>query len=468
MRKYAPLVILPLLLTSCTKTHNAKEPNPAVDLPDSTIVAIATEAYTFGLPLILMDITRRQMIDASNPYGAPENTFRHRSEFPDASFRDVVRPNADTYYSTANLDLQEEPIILSLPDTRGRYYMMPIMDAYTNVFASPGSRTSGNKAGNFLLVGPQWKGEVPLDLQAIKSPTNHVWIIGRTQVNSKADGDQVVVPLQQQYLLTPLSAFGRSSVNVKPKADPTVPKGSPNDVVVNMPASKFFNYMNQLMVHNPPTTGDHTAMERFAVIGVGPNEKFEMTKFSRTAQAAINKIPETVISNIKKQMTNRGLLENGWNPMEGKQGAYGTDYSRRAAIAFFGLGANLPEDAMYPSASFDGNGEPLNGTNQYIIHFDKDQTPPAYAFWSLTVYDPNGYFVPNPINRYAIGDRSNLKQHEDGSTDIYIQHISPGPDKETNWLPAPPGEFNIVMRVYWPKEEMLNGTWKKPPIRKVK
>jgi hypothetical protein len=457
-----------LIILACCKSSNEKTAEQHMTLlPDSTVIKTAQDAFIFGLPLVLMDITRKQMTDASHPEGAPENTFRHRSKFPDATFRDVVRPNADTYYSTAFLNLTTEPMVLSLPDTRGRYYMMPLLDAYSNVFASPGTRTTGNKVGNYVIVGPQWVGQLPADMQQIKAPTNNVWIIGRTQVNSKLDGEQVVSPLQQHYVLTPLSAFGTKTITPVVKNDPNIPKGNPNDVVINMPVEKFFNYMNQLMTINPPAREDKSAVERFATIGIAPGQRFDLSKFNSRVQEVLRKIPEETLTGLKKKMGDRGKLVNGWNPITEKQGAYGTDYKQRALIAVAGLGANLPEDAVYPSTSSDAEGNPLDGANKYQLHFDKEQTPPANAFWSITMYDPSGFFVPNDLDRFAIGDRSNLKINADGSTDIFIQHSSPGKEKETNWLPAPEGPFHLVLRVYWPKDEMINGTWKPGAVKKV-
>lgn len=456
-----------VLLTDCTKKSSEPENTPrSLSASDSLTIQTAREAFLYGLPLVLMDISRRQMTDMTNNMYAPVNTFRHLSDFPDASFRSVVRPNADTYYSAAMLDLTTEPVVLSLPDTQGRYYMMPMLDAYTNVFTSPGSRTTGTKAGVFLITGPQWTGTVPANMKEIKAPTNMAWLIGRTQVNSKADGEKVVVPLQKKYLLTPLSAYGKTFTPPAGKADPSVPKGSPNDVVEKMPAEEYFNYVNRLLATYPPPADNKEALDKFAAIGIKPGEEFSMAKFSTEVQAAIKNVPEEVLGEIRKYMTNRKVV-NGWSAIGGKQGSYGIDYQQRAFVAYMGLGANLAEDAMYPSTAVDSEGNALNGTNKYILHFDKGQTPPANAFWSLTMYDHDGYFIPNPINRYTIGDRSDLKQNKDGSIDIYIQQESPGKEKESNWLPAPPGEFNILMRVYWPKEEMTNGSWKTSPVTKV-
>jgi hypothetical protein len=463
--KIAPIIIIVLLLIGCTKSTISE--NSTLAVADSAAIQTAREAYIFAIPLVIMDITRRQSIDPASSMYAPLNTFRHNSDFPDASFRNVVRPNADTYYSTAILDLTDEPLVLSLPDTKGRYYMMPMLDAYSNVFASPGTRTTGNKAGNFLIVGPQWNGVVPSDMNEIKAPTNAVWIIGRTQVNSKADGATVVVPLQKQYKLTPLSTWSNAPLPKKRTETSPPPKGDPNSIVAKFPLNDYFTYVNELLARNPPPIADKEALDRFASIGVGPGKKFDLETFSTPTQTALTKIPETIFGEFQGELTATQSLVNGWNVGRKIIGTYGTNYHERASVAFFGLGANIREDAIYPSCVVDENGNVLNGENKYLLHFDKGKTPHANAFWSLTMYDADGYFIKNPINRYAIGDRSNLKINGDGSIDIFIQKDNPGKAKEANWLPAPSGVFNLLMRVYWPKKEMIEGTWSPPAVKKL-
>lgn len=465
MRNFYALILL-LLIVAC---KDKKEETTAISASsESEVVQTAKEAFVFGMPLILMDITQSKMTDGANPDAAAINSFSRKSQFPDATFRDVVRANADTYYSSASLDLKDDALVLSVPNTNGRYYMLPMLDAYTNVFASPGTRTTGNEANNFLITGPNWNGQVPAGMEQIKAPTNMVWIIGRTQVNSKADGDKIVVPIQKQFKLTPLNVWGKPYSPPVPIPYPNAVKDSPNDMLKAMPIEEFFNRMNKLMADNPPAAADAPAMEKFAKIGISPGKKFDLASLSPEEQEAIKKIPQEVIADINENIKNGGKLVNGWKPLADNIGSYSTNYTERAFVAYVGLGANLPNDAVYPSALYDADGNLLNGANKYILHFDKGKTPPANAFWSLTMYDAEGFMVANPINRNAIGDRSNLKTNADGSVDIYLQHDSPGKDKEANWLPAPKGEFNILLRVYWPKEEMLNGSWEVPAIKKVK
>ncbi|HEY6505939.1 MAG TPA: DUF1254 domain-containing protein [Chitinophagaceae bacterium] len=469
--KFFSILVLTLLLAGCGQQENKKEGDNTGTVSaasDSTVIKTAKDAYIYGLPLVLMDITRRQMSNpAAKDLYTPVNQFRHNSSFPDASFKNVVRPNADTYYSVAWLDLAGEPVVLSLPNTKGRYYMMPIMDAYSNVFAAPGTRTTGNEAGIFLISGPQWTGTVPKGMKNIQSPTNTAWIIGRTQVNSKEDGANIVVPLQRGYKLTPLSAWGKTYTAPKPGADNTIPKGDPNTIIKSMPVEEYFNYVNELLAKNQPPAADKTAIDNFASIGIGAGKKFDLNAIPSGAKEAVSNIPKEVFTVFDHEISVSNKLVNGWNTGRKVIGTYGTDYSSRASVAFFGLGANLREDAIYPSCNFDNEGNLLNGANNYVLHFDKGKTPPANAFWSLTLYDPDGYFVDNTINRYTLGDRSSLKINADGSINIYIQKNNPGNDKASNWLPAPAGDFNLLLRVYWPKEEMLNGSWSPPAVMKL-
>jgi hypothetical protein len=466
-------VVLVAVLQSCNSgtTGTTTSTVPANSLPADSVKAIAKNAYVFGLALALMDITSHKLTNVEAPVNgkaAPFNQFSIAVDFPNAKFRDVVRPNADTYYTSGFLDLSAEPMILTVPNTNGRYYLMPMLDAYTNVFASPGKRTSGTLADTFLISGPGFSGTAPAGMKVIKAPTNLVWILGRTQVNSPADGTNVVVPLEKKYVLTPLSSWGKPYTAPKGVVNPNLSKASPNELAANMPIDSFFNYINQLMVVNPPKADDAPALEQFAKIGVAPGAKFDLSVFDTATQNALKEIPKMVFAYMNEVVAKgAGKPVNGWVIFTKGMGNYGTDYNLRALIAFAGMGANLPQDAVYPSCSFDSEGNTLNGANKYVLRFEKGQTPPVDGFWSLTMYNQDGFFIENPINRYAIGNRFPLKVNKDGSIDLYFQNASPGKDKESNWLPAPPGQFNLILRMYWPKETMLNGSWTIPPIKKI-
>jgi hypothetical protein len=461
-----------LIATSCNNgTKDATTTGAATTAGgvDTASVKIAEDAFAFGYSLAIMDITRKKLTNYEVPSqnGAPINQFANKNSFPDYTFKDVVRPNADTYYSTAFCDLSKEPLVFSIPASNGRYYLMPILDAYSNVFNSPGTRTTGDKAGNYLITGPKWTGTVPTGVTQIKSPTDLIWILGRIRCDGKTDGEKVVIPFQKKLNLTPLSAWGKPYTAPKGTIDATVPKEDPNTIVGTMPIDKFFNYVNELMVNNPPAAEDKAAMELFAKIGVAPGAKFDFSKFDTATQAAMQEIPKKVYAAFDQELAKPKQLFNGWNILIKGMGNYGTDYGMRALVTYVGLGANLPQDAIYPSNSLAADGKPYNGANKYTIHFNKGETPPVNGFWSLTMYDQAGYFIQNPINTYAIGHGAPFTYNADGSLDIYIQNVSPGKDKENNWLPAPAGDFNVMMRLYWPKESMINGTWIPPVITKA-
>lgn len=458
------------MVLSLAACKQAKE--TATNEVASAARSAAKDAYIYGYPLVLMDVTRAKLTNVPHPIGAglaPVNQFGNIRTFPDATFTDVVSPNADTLYSSAWLDLSQGPMVLSVPDTHGRYYLMPMLDAWTNVFASPGKRTTGTGKGDFAITGPGWTGTLPAGMKQFKSPTETVWIIGRTQTNGKADF-AAVNAIQDQYKLTPLSAWGKphsppANVPIDPSVDM---KAAPVDTVAAMDAPAFFGRLAALMKANPPALADAPMVAKMAAIGVVPGQQFILNRSGENMAKAIADGVNDGKQRIKELAHDPGIgkLINGWTFATKDIGVYGTNYDARAGVAAVGLGANIPEDAVYPLARVDADGQPLNGANKYVIHFDRGQLPPANAFWSITMYNDRQFFVANPINRYAIGSRDRLKFNPDGSLDIYMQHDSPGAAKESNWLPADSGSFNLALRLYWPKETVLSGAWAPPPVRK--
>jgi hypothetical protein len=296
-------------------------------------------------------------------------------------------------------------------------------------------------------------------------PTNLVMIGGRTYTAGKSDYDAVHA-LQDQYKLVPLSAWGKSyappdNVPLKPGVDTKTPV--PKQVLAMSPET-FFNRLNTLLVTNPPEPADPATMARIARLGIKPGAKFSMASFTPEVRKAIEEAVadgQTIMKEAK-----RGKNVNGWD-ITLDMGRYGTNYPYRASWTFYGVGGNLAEDAVYPFAEKDADGQPLDGANKYMLRFSKEQIPPVDAFWSVTMYDGEVYLVPNPLNRFALGDRSGMKSGDDGSLTIYIQSESPGPDKEANWLPAPKGAFKLAMRLYAPKKEVADGTWAPPSVTKV-
>lgn len=470
MKNFILIIFIICLFTGCKKEDKkaTNEKKVAIVEHDSTIIKTAEIAYLYGLPLVLTDINRRQStnVEEAGSTGAPINQFAHKSTFPDTTLKNGTQLNADTYYSSAWLDLGRGPVVLSVPDTYGRYYQLSMQDAYTNIFSTLNKRTTGTGAANFLITGPKSTEPVPIGMQEIKSPTNIVRINNRIQINSYVDGLKVY-KLQRQYKLIPLSSWAADYIAPKGKIDSSIPKDSPNDIVSKIPIGEFFNYVNQLMVNNPPSDKDAATIKRFATIGIKPGTKFNLSTLNSSLQASLRSLPDKMLVALNKEITTPPKLENGWIPIDLKLGAFGTDYKHRALISYKGLEINLPQDMISSSCIVDEGGEKLSGSNKYTIHFNQEEIPLANAFWSLTAYDSKGAFVANPMNRFTIGNRDSLIRNADGSIDIYFQRSYPGKIRENNWLPVSSGDFNIVLRVYAPKEQMLKGKWTMPSIKKI-
>jgi hypothetical protein len=426
---------------------------------------VAAEAWLFGYPLVLMDVTRR----VTAGHGLPANTFDHMRSFPDYTFTDVASPNADTLYSLAWLDLRAEPIVLSVPDLSGRFHMFPMASGWTDVFFSPGSRTTGEGGGDYAIVGPGWTGTLPADVTRVDAPTNMVYVAGRTGTAGTKDF-LAVHALQDQYLLTPLSRFEPDA----PPAEPVEPWPStkdfsaPVDQVARMDGPTFFGRLAQLLADNPPRTADGTAIAGLARLGIAPSTQEQPVTSPDPAVAAAIAAGPSAGQALLRQAGERAEAEkvNGWVFRRGL-GDYGTDYARRAHTALVSLGANLDADSVAPRAAVDEQGRPLNGHHRYRMHFAPGDLPPVRGFWSLTVYNDKQFFVDNPIDRYSIGDRDDIAPGPDGSVDILIQHDEPGPHLELNWLPAPTGSFNVMLRAYWPEQSILNGAWTPPPLTRL-
>jgi hypothetical protein len=435
--------------------------------------AIARDAYLYAYPIVSMDLTMRQATNVPNAVAinmrAPVNQFAHARAYPKADEKDVVRFNFDTLYSLAWLDLAREPIVLSAPDMGDRYYLLPMLDMWTDVFAVVGTRTTGNGAGDFVVAAPGWAGSLPPDLSKIQAPTPNVWILGRTQTNGPADY-AAVHKIQDGYRLTPLSCWGknhRAQSNVP--TEPTVDNVTPPLVQANkLDGVAILARLTELLMRNPPHPNDYPILFRLRALGVEAGKPFEATKLTPETAAIINRAAKDALTAMPERMKTMVASVNGWNVGREHMGAYGVAYRWRAIIAMGGLGANLPEDAVYPVAFIDGEGQILTGANKYLLHFDKGQTPPADAFWSVTMYDKVGFQVSNPLNRFAIGSHDKLSYNADGSLDLYVQADSPGKETESNWLPAPRGEFQPTMRIYSPRASVLDGSWSPPPLKKIR
>lgn len=428
-------------------------------IPAGQIREIAELAYIYGYPLVLLEATMAAL---------PVNHLTHVSAFPDANFRLIVRPNADTLYTNAWFDVSKEPMLLHIADSGGRFYLLQFMDAWTETFADPGKRTTGTGEGWFAIVGPGWKGKLPPNVTRLDAPTNQVWLLGRTQTNGPRDYENVHA-FQRGMRLVPLSEFpgaAQTSGTVSPsRAAAGVP---PPDRIKAMEPTAFFAALAREMKANPPHAADSAVIGDIARIGLVPGQDFDASRFTPEQLAALNQGVQAAMARIEGFVASGAAVKPGWTSFQGTIGRYGTNYMARAVTARVAIGANPAEDAVYISSSADRDGQAFSGAAKYRIHFDASNLPPVVAFWSVTAYDKEGYFVANKIGRYAIGDRDPLKFNPDGSLDLYIQSQAPGPDRQSNWLPSGDGPFNLTFRLYWPKPAILDGSWRAPAVERVR
>jgi hypothetical protein len=439
--------------------------------PTDEAAVVAIEAYIYLFPLVIMELTRRQATNVESgtttPGRSPMNEFAHIRAFPGAEFKAVVRPNFDTLYSSAFLDLTIEPVVVSVPDTDGRYYLLPMLDMWTDVFATPGKRTSGTAAASWAVVPPGWNEELPSGVEQIDATTPYVWIIGRTQTNGPADYPSVH-RLQDGLRLTRLSEWGRAPSAVPSVFDPTVDMTTPPlDQVNAMDGPSFFRLGAELMKLHRPHATDWSVVRRMRNIGLEVGQSWDHRDAKPEVQRAVEAAPEAARKQLMKRLPTMANRMNGWQMNVDSMGVYGDSYAKRAVVAMFGLGANQAEDSVYPLLITDADGARPDGSHDYVLHFAANALPPVDAFWSVTMYDARGFPVANELNRFALGDRDPLTRDADGSVDLYIQHSNPGHEKEANWLPAAQGPLGITMRLYGPRPEVLLGQWAPPPLQRV-
>lgn len=430
---------------------------------------IARDAYVFGTPMV---DTYRVMyafsIDKSNPqYKGPFNSILNVSRVFTPADTAFVTPNSDTPYSFVGLDLRAEPVIISVPPMeKNRYFVFQLMDLYSFNFAYIGSRTTGNQGGTYMIAGPDWKGEKPKGVdKVIKAETEMVSVVGRTQLFNPADLENVK-EIQANFKVQTLSAYQNKPA---PKAAAQVNWIKPIAPAVERTSPEFFNQFAFLLQFAPSQPSEVALRKRFTEIGIEPGKPFNASKLSQEHQAAL----------VAGMQDGQNEIDQLRNSLGGKTDTlFGTreylknNYVVRATGTQMGIGANSREEAMYPIYDKDASGQPLDGSqHNYTQRFAKGQQPPVVAFWSLTMYDrPKQLLVDNAINRYLINSPMlpNLTKDADGELTLYIQHVSPGKDKEANWLPAPNGPFMVTMRYYWPKPELLSGIWKSPLIEQAK
>lgn len=430
--------------------------------------AIAKDAYIYGFP---MEDSYRTMyafsIAKGNPeYKGPFNSVLNIARVFTPEDKAFVTPNSDTPYTFLGLDLRAEPIVLTLPAIeKNRYYVFQMMDLYTYNFDYLGTRTTGNGGGHFLIAGPRWKGTVPKGItKVIRSETEMINVIGRTQLFDAADLDNVK-KIQAGYKVQPLSAFlGEPAPPAPPEPDWIKPL-SPAEQRTSL---EFFNVLNFALQFAPTHPSEKALRARFAKIGVEPGKHIDMASLPDDIKVAMQ---QGMADGQKDIDARRAALGGKIDTLFGTRAYLKNDYLNRAVGAQVGIGANSREEALYPIYEKDANGQPLDGSkSRYTLRFAKGQLPPVNAFWSLTMYGlPDQLLVKNDLNRYLINSPMlpGLKTDADGGLTIYIQNESPGKDKEANWLPAPKGPFMLTMRYYLPKAELLSGQWKSPVVEQA-
>ncbi|MES2707760.1 MAG: DUF1254 domain-containing protein [Verrucomicrobiota bacterium] len=444
----------------------------AADLAPAEARAIAKEAYVYGFPLVdSYRIQHAYFVDTKNPeYKGAWNEVHNTGRVYTPDDKAVQTPNSDTPYSAAGLDLRAEPIVLTVPAIeKERYFSVQFIDAYTHNFDYAGSRATGNGGGDFLVIGPKWKGGVPPGFKkVIHAETELALAFYRTQLFNPADLD-AVKKVQAGYKARPLSAFlGQPSAKAAPPIDfiqpltPAAQKTSP----------EFFNVLSFVLKFCPTVPSETALMERFGKIGVGAGKTFDAASLSPELKQALTEGMADAWKEFEELKTTRidlGKVKSG--DMFGDRAFLKNNYLYRMAAAALGIYGNSQAEAMYPMYGIDADGQRMDGSQRYFIRFAPGQLPPVNAFWSLTMYEmPQSLLVANPINRYLINSPMlpHLQRDTDGGLTLLIQNESPGKDKEANWLPAPKGPFVIAMRLYWPTEEALIGKWQAPPIHKQK
>ena len=485
------LVIIIIVLSSAgctsptTQSTSANQTIDGITIPTTTgsptpaeARQIAAAAYVFGYPLVFIDVWKDHQTAVPSPDLArgiaPVNQLARLYQAPPtaATSNPYTYPNADFSNLGGWLNLTKEPMVLSVPAANGRYYVTQLEDGWMNALPSLGPRTTGNGSNNFAFVGPGWNGTLPSNVTMVQTPTNTVWVAMRTPQNGTAD--PAAAAFLDNVTLTPLSAWGTNytppttvPVTSNVSADPLAPASYAQ--VANMTPDVFYGRMATLVVANPPYSADTPLVDQIARIGIIPGKPFDRSDLNATMQNAITQGYQDGISQVTTAAGNWPSVPviNGWL-MPYNAGAYGTNYTLRAGMANSSPLYNLPQDALYSQSKTNATGVPYSGANNYVMHFASNNTPPVNALWSVTLYDNQGRLVPNPLNRYEISPHiGNLTYNPDGSLDIYIQHASPGANKESNWLPAPSGAFEFVFRQYWPQESALNGSWVPPAVQTV-
>ena len=458
MKKYFALLMTVIILlssclfSSCTIKKTGEDSKSTWEL--------VGEAYTYALPLVIMDATKTSSTNTETPVTgrAPVNQLIHAQKLADAQSKLVVTPNVDTVYTQAWLDLSAEPMVYVMPKA-DRFFNVQVLDAWTN------TTTVLEKAGTYAFTSSGWKGDLPDGVTRVDVPTSMVWLIARVVLSGQEDLPNVY-DIQQKMQLMPLSAYEKGGEYMAPKGTYTVENDFvPVEKVLSMSPKEFFDTANTLMLANPPAAADADVLKKFATINVGPGMAFDTSILTEDAAASwkemLQRLREKLVADAEKYSVKLGQ----WKYFDAPIGDFGTEYNYRALVALAGLGANTVNVAIYPKTNIDDTGAVLTGEKNYVMHFDT--LPPTLegGFWSVTAYGSDDFLIENPIDRYCVNDRSDFKCNEDGSLDITLSKKQP--EDTSNWLPVSDGEFHLYMRIYTPDMTALKN-WNPPVVSVMK
>lgn len=458
MKKYFALLMTVIILfssclfSSCTIKKTGEDSKSTWDL--------VGEAYTYALPLVIMDATKTSSTNTETPVTgrAPVNQLIHAQKLADAQSKLVVTPNVDTVYTQAWLDLSAEPMVYVMPKA-DRFFNVQVLDAWTN------TTTVLEKAGTYAFTSSGWKGDLPDGVTRVDVPTSMVWLIARVVLSGQEDLPNVY-DIQQKMQLMPLSAYEKGGEYMAPKGTYTVENDFvPVEKVLSMSPKEFFDTANTLMLANPPAAADADVLKKFVTINVGPGMAFDTSILTEDVAASwkemLQRLREKLVADAEKYSVKLGQ----WKYFDAPIGDFGTEYNYRALVALAGLGANTVNVAIYPKTNIDDTGAVLTGEKNYVMHFDT--LPPTLkgGFWSVTAYGSDDFLIENPIDRYCVNDRSDFKCNEDGSLDITLSKEQP--EDTSNWLPVSDGEFHLYMRIYTPDMTAFKN-WNPPVVSVMK
>lgn len=459
-----------MLLPSLAFAGPAARAAPALD--PSQARDIAADAYVYAYPLVLMDVARRVQTNVQSPDtafggGAPVNRYTHMSRAADPLLHGLPYPDVDTLWSALWFDVSKEPLLLEVPDARGRYYSITLSDMWSDAFAAPGSRTAQDGLRVYAVVAPDWQGKLPKPAEVLRAPT----AAGLLRVRIAYRGIQdlgAAQGFQMALDATPLSRWGKKTVPPDGQFDVALSRRAPAEQVAEMKAQEFFAAFAELAARYPPHAADGPILQRMARLGLAPGQRVDLARLPADVRAAVEAGVLRGQASVRSPIQPRARPGDAWRMPQRRLGSYGTDYTLRARTARAQGATPLPEDEIVLRAGSDSDGRPLDGSFRYEVRFDRGQLPPADAFWSMTLYNDRRELYDNPIGLYAVGTRHPLTPGADGTSTVYVQYAQPAGEQVRNWLPAPQsGRFTLILRLYQPGADAVEGLWTTPAIRRI-